>query len=479
MAKYSFELKLKVVKAYLEGEGGYTYLAKKYLIKDWSNIRLWRNAYLEFGEEGLRRKRKNEKYTVQMKLDAIELYLSSEMSVREVAIEFGIKDPPLVAKWIRKYRENGIEGLSGKQGRPVMKKERITPLETEQAKELDMELPPSVIAHIKEIERQNHELQIENAYLKELRRLRNAQLPRRNENISKIIHSLRGSYQLNEILEVLDFPKSTYMYWQKRFERENPDEALEVAIIEICSKHKDYGYRRVREELKKYGYMVNKKKVQRLMKKLGLSVKSFTRKSRKYNSYKGTVGTVCDNLLKRRFKTPVVHQKVTTDTTEFKYYETDEKGVIHQKKAFLNPFIDLYNLEILSYRVSKSPSYEAIKAALKEAIIKTSDCEYRRTFHSDQGWSYQMKSYVKMLKDNKIFQSMSRKSNCLDNSPIENFFGLLKQEIYYGKVYHSFEELESEITQYIDYYNNHRMKERLGYMSPVEYRQYHKGNLAA
>ena len=222
------------------------------------------------------------------------------------------------------------------------------------------------------------------------------------------------------------------MYWQKRFERENPDEAIEARIIEICAKHKDYGYRRVIPELRKQGYIVNKKKVLRLMKKLGLSVKSFTRKSRKYNSYKGTIGTICDNLINRRFKTSVAHQKVTTDTTEFKYYETDDKGVVRQKKAYLNPFIDLYNLEILSYRVSTSPTYAPIKEALDEAIEKTNGCNYRRTFHSDQGWAYQMSNYVKTLRNNKIFQSMSRKANCLDNSPIENFFGLLKQEIYCG-----------------------------------------------
>lgn len=85
---------------------------------------------------------------------------------------------------------------------------------------------------------------------------------------------------INEILKVLDFPKSTYIYWHKCLDQENPDEELEAVIIEICAKHKDYGYRR-----KKQGYIVNQKKVQRLMKKLGLNVKSFTHKSRKYNSW--------------------------------------------------------------------------------------------------------------------------------------------------------------------------------------------------
>ena len=107
--------------------------------------------------------------------------------------------------------------------------------------------------------------------------------------------------------------------------------------------------------------------------------------------------------------------------------------------------------------------------ALEEAIEITSDCPYRRTFHSDQGWAYQMKVYSHRLKEERIFQSMSRKGNCHDNSVMENFFGLLKQEIYY-----SYEELKSEIERYIKYYNNDRIKERLGWMSLVEYREYPK-----
>ena len=100
-------------------------------------------------------------------------------------------------------------------------------------------------------------------------------------------------------------------------------------------------------------------------------------------------------------------------------------------------------------------------------------CPYRRTFHSDQGWAYQMKSYTKRLKEERIFQSMSRKGNCLDNSVMENFFGLLKQEIYYGRVYHSYEELKVAIEEYIVYYNERRIKKSLGWMSPAEYRRKH------
>jgi transposase InsO family protein len=132
--------------------------------------------------------------------------------------------------------------------------------------------------------------------------------------------------------------------------------------------------------------------------------------------------------------------------------------------------MDMYNREIISYGISKRPSAENIMEALKQAINITDDCKYRRTFHSDQGCAYQMKSYVNELKYNKIYQSMSRKGNCIDNSPMENFFGILKQEMYYGVIYRSYEELKNAIEEYIEYYNENRIKEKLGWISPINYR---------
>ena len=285
-----------------------------------------------------------------------------------------------------------------------------------------------------------------------------------------VVHSLRGSFRLKDLLSYTKLPKATYMYWQKRFSRENPDKDLEEEMQKIQGENKDYGYRRMTAELHNRGIMVNKKKVQRLMQKLGMQVTSFTRKSRKYNSYKGTVGTVAPNRIDRRFNTSVLHQKITTDTTEFKYYETDAQGNKTMQKLYLDPFMDLCNNEIISYSISKHPSAENVMTALEEAIKVSADCPYRRTFHSDQGWAYQMKAYSHRLAEERIFQSMSRKGNCHDNAPMENFFGLLKQEIYYGVIYNSYEELKEAIEKYIKYYNERRIKEKLGWLSPVQYR---------
>ena len=133
--------------------------------------------------------------------------------------------------------------------------------------------------------------------------------------------------------------------------------------------------------------------------------------------------------------------------------------------------MDMYNLEIISYVLSDQPNGVTMLRGLEEAIEQSSACPYRRTFHSDRGWGYQMTAYQALLKEHHIFQSMSRKGNCYDNAPMENFFSLLKREIYDGYVYRSRQELVRTIEDFIRYYNNDRIKEKLGGLSPKQYRE--------
>lgn len=241
------------------------------------------------------------------------------------------------------------------------------------------------------------------------------------------------------------------------------DEELEATIQSIFKEHDgNYGYRRIQLELKNRGILVNHKKVQRIMRKLGMKGNKFTRKSRRYSSYKGKIGTIAKNRIRRRFYTDRCHQKLATDITEFK--------CLNDTKLYLSPIIDLYNGEILSYEINEHPALDFVIQPLKEALEVVKDSTYRTTIHSDQGWHYQHQKWVRTLKEHKVFQSMSRKGNCLDNSPIENFFGLLKQEMYYGEPLCTYEELKKKIGKYINYYNTKRIKQKLAGMSPVEYR---------
>lgn len=263
------------------------------------------------------------------------------------------------------------------------------------------------------------------------------------------------------------------MYHQRRILEEPKDVEICNRIKEIFFHHKErYGYRRITMELKDMGYRINHKKVLRLMRKLDLKCTKFGNKSRKYNSFKKGVGIQVENKINQRFYTPIPRQKITTDTTEFKYYSFDSNNKLKVGKLYLDPFMDMFNGEIISYSISSVPAAEPILKAQIEAIkICISECKYRSTFHSDGGWAYKMNNYKETLKKNGIFQSMSRKATSTDNSPMENFFGLLKQEMYYGETYKSFDQLKDAIEEYIYYYNNTRRKKKLNGLSPVKYRE--------
>ena len=245
----------------------------------------------------------------------------------------------------------------------------------------------------------------------------------------------------------------------------NKDEELEELIQEIFDEHNgNYGYRHIRDELRARGRKINHKRVKRMMDKLGLQCTKFSHKSRQYRSYKGKVGKVAKNRINRRFMTPYPLQKLVTDVSEFK--------CLNNEKLYLSPIMDLYNGEIIAFKVSKRPTLDIAVDPLNEAIsIIEEHALYRTTINSDQGWHYQHHSWVKTLKHHGIFQSMSRKGNCLDNSPMENFFGILKQEMYYGEDKVSYDTLKTRIEDYIDYYNHTRIKTKLSGLSPVAYRK--------
>lgn len=170
MAKYSFEFKKKVVLAYLNREGGYSYLSEKYGVPAKSNIEKWVHNYQTFGDQGLLRSRKNDIYSFEKKLFVVELYLSSEISYQDLALQEGIANPCMIANWVNRFREAGPDALRPhKKGRKKTldksdNNPKIVPLE-----EPSVDTSPE---HVRELEDELLKLRIENAFLKELRRLR-------------------------------------------------------------------------------------------------------------------------------------------------------------------------------------------------------------------------------------------------------------------------------------------------------------------
>lgn len=253
-------------------------------------------------------------------------------------------------------------------------------------------------------------------------------------------------------------PRSTYYYHVKQVQKPDKYAAVKENIKAIYHENQGrYGYRRITMELHNCGYQVNHKTVQRLMKTLHL--KCMVR-IKKYRSYNGEVGKIAPNILKRDFNTTAPNHKWTTDITEFALFGT---------KLYLSPILDMYNGEIISYEISDKPVLGQVLRMLDNAFAKIPD-NTNLTFHSDQGWQYQHKTYRKHLKNKGIRQGMSRKGNCLDNAIMENFFGLLKSELLYLQKFDSMEEFRVELEKYIDYYNNKRIKAKLKGLSPLQYR---------
>ena len=218
-----------------------------------------------------------------------------------------------------------------------------------------------------------------------------------------------------------------------------------------------YGYRRITAELRRRNLPLNHKTVRRLMKELGLVCRV---RMKKYRSYKGEVGKIAPNLLKREFHADRPNQKWVTDVTEFSLFG---------EKLYLSPVLDLCSSDLVSYTISERPVLSMVTTMLDKAFEKIPD-DTNLILHSDQGWQYQHRQYRRMLRRKGIRQSMSRKGNCLDNAVIENFFGLLKSELLYLQEFQSMEHFKQELIDYLDYYNNRRIKAKLRGLPPAIHR---------
>ena len=260
------------------------------------------------------------------------------------------------------------------------------------------------------------------------------------------------------LLVIAKLARSTYYYHLKSMKRKDKYTNVKKEIERIYQESKGrYGYRRITLALKSGGETINHKTVQRLMKEQGLICMV---RFKKYKSYKGNVGKIAPNVINRKFTATKANEKWVTDITEF---------ALFGKKVYLSPILDLYNREIISFDISPRPVFAQVQNMLDKAFEKHDDL-HGLVLHSDQGWQYQMKGYQRRLKDKGIIQSMSRKGNCLDNSVMENFFGLLKSELFYLQDFTSIDHFIQELVKYIHWYNTKRIKSNLKGLSPVDFR---------
>ena len=280
-----------------------------------------------------------------------------------------------------------------------------------------------------------------------------------------MIRELRHVHKITLLLEIAGIARSTFYYHVKQMEKPDKYAVIKQEISEIYEEnYKRVGYRRITMELCNRGHCINHKTVQRLMRQLGIFCRV---RIKKYHSYRGYVGGIAPDLIKRNFEADNPNEKWVTDVTEV---------FLFGQKLYISPIMDLYNREIVSYSICHHPRFSQTVEMLEQAFCKIPD-NTNLILHSDQGWQYQMKAYQRMLKAKGIRLSMSRKGNCLDNAVMENFFGILKSELFHLQDFTSMEHFKQELIAYMNYYNNRRIKQKLNGMSPSQFRL-HKMHVA-
>lgn len=255
--------------------------------------------------------------------------------------------------------------------------------------------------------------------------------------------------------------RSGYYKWLKRPEMQGPSEEdwLCAKILEYYLAHKKtFGYRRMTMHINRdHKCAYNPKRIRRLMRRMGL--KSVIRpKKRTY--VPSTPEITAENILGRDFHADMPNQKWLTDVTEFKY------GV--DKKAYLSAILDLGDNSIVSYVLGHRNNNDLVFKTFNLAVQENPDAS--PLFHSDRGFQYTSKAFRKMLDEAGCTQSMSRVGRCLDNAPMEGFWGTLKCEMYYLSKFSTYEELEAAVEAYIHYYNNGRYQAKHKSLAPLEVR---------
>ncbi|WP_140437899.1 IS3-like element IS1397 family transposase, partial [Escherichia coli] len=425
------------------GHAGIISTAKLFQLSH-TSLSHWINLFLLHGPRALDCRHRRS-YSPEDKLCVVLYALGHSESLPRVAARFNIPSHNTVKNWIKGYRKSGNEAF-------IRRRKEKSMTRSDDTHENEANMTPE------EMKNELRYLRAENAYLKAMQEHLLEKKPPGAGEKTKVIRSLRCGHCQSDLLKAAGLARST-LYYQLSLQKAKDKYAdVKQLIASIFHEHRGcYGYRRIHCELQKRGLKFSGKTVRKLMQQLGL--KSPVR-LKKYRSYRGNMGLAAENILQRQFKAEAPCEKWVTDITEFR---------AGGQKLYLSPILDLFNGEIVAWETACRPTEELVKRMLNKGLESLAEGE-KPLLHSDQGWHYRIKSYQSALADKGLVQSMSRKGNCLDNAVMENFFGHLKEEMYYRRDYRSVEELENAVNEYITYWNQKRIKLSLGGLSPVEYR---------
>lgn len=416
------------------------------------------------------------------KADVVLLALEEGLSSKGAAERCGLNHMT-VKGWLTKYRKAGLIGLVSNKDLPKKKTVRIVgPPASGDPSKMGPEDIRKLMDENAALRARNKELEFENdvcnAIFETLKKdpgLSGEKLLSNREK-TLVINALRlKRYKLAPLLRRFGISKSSYEYQRDALGRPDKYAGVRAALHDAYERSGHaYGYRRLTALLRLplvaedeggipgYGMVIDEKVVLRLAQEEGL-VTLPAKKMEKYNSYPGPVGETAPNLLSGDFSSDEPGRKLLTDVTEFH---------LNNYKVYLSPVLDCFNGEIVSWTISRSPNLEMVKTMLQGAIEKVG--RSRQTIiHSDQGWAYRHDAYRKMLKEAGWTQSMSRKGYSPDNSAMEGFFGRLKNEFFYNHDFTGYppEQFMAALDGWIRWHNLLRIKETLGYTSPVLYRK--------
>lgn len=274
------------------------------------------------------------------------------------------------------------------------------------------------------------------------------------------LHHEKG-YPIAQLCGVLKLNRSSYYKWLHR-DVSVQEQADHELIRQIRALYDEFegilGYRRIWLYLRRrFGQVCNKKRVRRVMRAMGL--RAVIRRKRP-DYIRTTPEVTAENVLGRQFAAAGVNEKWLTDVTELKYGK--------DQKMYLSAILDVKDKSIVSYHISHKNDFDLVFQTFDEALAKYSQA--RPLFHSDRGSQYTSKRFKAKLDQQGMRQSMSRVGRCIDNGPMESFWGTLKAEMYRLRSFPDYDSLKASIERYIHFYNYERYQIRLGGLAPMEYR---------
>ncbi|MDK7970504.1 IS3 family transposase [Staphylococcus epidermidis] len=376
---------------------------------------------------------KRASYSVETKYKAVEMKAAG-FSTKEIMKELNIRNRTQVKTWWRWYRNGESYRFSQQVGKQYTYGKGLEEL-----------------SEVEQLKLENKRKDIELDIFKKVQGIGKEVVP---TVVIDLVDQLKVKYSIKLILEVLNIPKSTYYRWKNKTYK---NDTVTQKVIELCkANHYTYGYRKITALINQcYTSPINHKRVQRMMQKHHLNCRVRTKKTTRIGKpyYK------TDNLLQRQFKASCPIEVLTTDITYLPFGHS---------MLYLSSIMDIYNGEIVAYKIDDKQDQSLVNDTLNQIDIPEG-C----ILHSDQGSVYTSYAYYQLCEEKGIIRSMSRKGTPADNAPIESFHPSLKSETFYinNELNRSNHIVIDIVEKYIKNYNNNRIQQKLGYLSPVKYRE--------